>query len=79
VPLQHDAVQEKVVCNKYANLTFIRNGRLKQVGGARQPWLRGSFAMMRNQYERGDRDHEEEGEKWRQREKWLGLMAIYPY
>jgi hypothetical protein len=32
VPLQHDAVQEKVVCNKYANLTFIRNGRLKQVG-----------------------------------------------
>jgi hypothetical protein len=30
-PLQHSAVREKVVRNKFANLTFIYDGRLKQV------------------------------------------------
>jgi hypothetical protein len=63
------------VCESHFHLQWTT----ETSGGARQPWLRGSFAMMRNQYERGDKDHEEEGEKWRQREKWLGLMAIYPY
>jgi hypothetical protein len=28
-PLQYDAVWEKVVCTKFANLTFIYDGRLK--------------------------------------------------
>jgi hypothetical protein len=31
MPLQHGAVQEKVVHNKFVNLTFIYDGRLKQV------------------------------------------------
>jgi hypothetical protein len=30
-PLQHDTVWVKVVCNKFVNLTFICDGRLKQV------------------------------------------------
>jgi hypothetical protein len=30
-PLQHGAVREKVVHNKFVNLTFIYDGRLKQV------------------------------------------------
>jgi hypothetical protein len=29
--LQHDAVREKVVHNKFVNLTFICDGRLKQM------------------------------------------------
>jgi hypothetical protein len=41
---------------------------------ARQPWLGRSFAKERNQCERGG-DRKEEEEKWRQCEKWLGLMA----
>jgi hypothetical protein len=30
-PLQHDTVREKVVHNKFVNLTFIYNGWVKQV------------------------------------------------
>jgi hypothetical protein len=41
----------------------------------RQPWLGRSFAKARNRGELGDRDHEEEEEKWQRHEKWLGLMA----
>jgi hypothetical protein len=29
VPLQHDSVWEKLVHNKFVNLTFICDGRLK--------------------------------------------------
>jgi hypothetical protein len=29
MPLQHGAVWDKVVCNKFANLAFICDGRLK--------------------------------------------------
>jgi hypothetical protein len=42
--LQHGAVQEKVVRNKFAYLTFICEGRLKQVrvrGG--HGWEKGSL------------------------------------
>jgi hypothetical protein len=51
----------------------------KTSGGARRPWLRGSYATARNRYERGDGDREEEGEKWRRHEKWLGLTARSPF
>jgi hypothetical protein len=34
-PLQHGAVWEKVICNKFENLAFIHDGWLKQV------WVRG--------------------------------------
>jgi hypothetical protein len=42
---------------------------------ARRPWLGRSFTKVRNRCERGDGDHEEEEEKWRRHEKWLGLIA----
>jgi hypothetical protein len=41
----------------------------------RRPWPEGGFAKARNQSERGGRDCEEDDEKWRQREKLLGLTA----
>jgi hypothetical protein len=37
-PLQHGAVQEKVVHNELTNLTFIHSGRLEQV------WVRGGHS-----------------------------------
>jgi hypothetical protein len=43
--------------------------------GARQPWLERRFAEARNHGERGGGDCEEEDEKWRRRDKWLGLIA----
>jgi hypothetical protein len=43
--------------------------------GVRRPWLGRGFTEARNQVERGGGDHEEEDEKWRWREKWLGLIA----
>jgi hypothetical protein len=64
-----------VVHNKFVNVTFIRNGSLKQV----QVWSghgwEGVFSKARNRGEQGDGDREEEDEKWQQREKWLGLTA----
>jgi hypothetical protein len=69
VPLQHDAVQEKVVRNKFVNLTFHPQRMTETNAGVRRPWLGGSFVEVRNQCERGDGDREEEGEKWRWCEK----------
>jgi hypothetical protein len=43
--------------------------------GVRRPWLGRSFAEAGNRVEQGDGDREEEDEKWRQREKWLGLTV----
>jgi hypothetical protein len=43
--------------------------------GVRCPWLGRSFAKAMNQYKRGVRDCEEEGEKWWRLEKWLGVTA----
>jgi hypothetical protein len=54
---------------------FLLQRTIETDAGARQPWLGRSFAKARNQYERGDGDHEEEEEKWWRHEKWLELMA----
>jgi hypothetical protein len=63
------------VCESHFHLQ-----RMTEIGeGVRQPWLGGSFATARDQCERGNRDREEEGEKWRQHEKWLGLAARSPF
>jgi hypothetical protein len=43
--------------------------------GAWQPWPGGGFTEVRNRGERGDGDLEEDNEKWRRCEKWLGLTA----
>jgi hypothetical protein len=61
--MQHGVIWEKVICNELANLTFICNKWLEQM------WVRGGhcreedFTKVRNQSERGGRDHEEDDEK----------------
>jgi hypothetical protein len=77
--LLHDTFREKVVRNKLANLTFIHNRQLEQM------WVRGGHGweeaslQARNQGERGNEDREEEEEKWRRHEKWLGLTTRFPF
>jgi hypothetical protein len=57
MPLQHGVVQEKVVCDEVANLTFIRSGCLKQVRMQDDHSWKGVCAKARNRGERGDEDH----------------------
>jgi hypothetical protein len=68
-PLQHGTVREKVVHNKFANVAFICDGWLEQVR------VQGGHGWEEVSLRWGIRDCEEEDEKWRQCEKWLGLTT----
>jgi hypothetical protein len=57
----------RVVHNKFANVAFICDGRLEQVR------VQGGHGWEEVSLRRWIRDWEEEDEKWRQREKCLGL------
>jgi hypothetical protein len=50
---------------------------IETVAGVRRPWLGRNIAKAKNQYERGDGDHEDKKEKWWHHEKWIGLAARF--
>jgi hypothetical protein len=84
LPRRHDTIAARrgpresgsqQVCESHFHLQWMGETGT----GARRPWLGGSFAAARDQYDHGDGDRKEEGEKWQGHEKWIGLMAKSPF